>query len=75
MAINNKFAGRIAELSQGSSTPTLFKMAQALLGKSLFEMHQGSVELSTHEINLVAAELLSIGTPNALNLRNTLLGA
>ncbi len=75
MAISNKFLGRMVDLHQGASTPTLRELAQALASKSLFEMHQGSTELSTHEINLVAAELKGIGTPNALNLRNTLLGA
>jgi hypothetical protein len=73
MAISNKLMGKIVELHQGNSTPLLRKYAQQLMALPLFEMCQGSTVLDNNTLNGIVAELKSIGTPNALSLRDALL--
>ncbi len=75
MAISNKLFGHIVELHQGGNTPLLRKYAQALLGLSMFDMLHGSTTLPNNDLNGIVAELNSIGTPNALNLRQALLNS
>lgn len=74
MTISNKLFGRIVELHQGASTPTLRKYAQQMLALDMFTMLHGSTAVSNNDLNGIAAELASIGTPNALSLRQALLG-